>query len=437
MSWRWAWPWFRRRQCVTVPFRVAAVPVMDAYYQMLEAPYNMSRGPLWRACLVPECRGPGGEHRAVLVLALHHCLTDAFTNTTLCREVLQVLNAALVGRRYLPPLRPLPPALSDKMLGLREYLYAASFTAYKYFSPTLGNFNKHVYFGDAVPRPDARHARTVRTRALHTEMTEAATTQLRQRCREAGVTVHALVCAAAQVTILHTAGAFGSEPPQEAAVRVFNCVNMRRYFGKEDREALGCHISIEEEEVRVTLADGASGEALWALARRGHAALRASLDERQPLRTLASFVPNAMLIPVNHALTRLGLNNKNDNHFITTNMGDLQQLLPRGEGPVTPTHLLRCVNDPFTGHPYTLVLHTFLGRFSLALEYYSTKTVPRVAQVFFDTLRNLILDVAVTGAPQPHGGPHRRAATHHDKFCPDDHTYHDQDYHDDNDNYKM
>lgn len=439
VAWRWAWPWFRRRQHVSVPFRVASGPVMAAYYRLLETPYDMSRGPLWRACLVPESRGPGGEHRAVLVLAVHHCLTDAFTNSTLCREVLAVLNAALASRRYLPPLRPLPPPLSDQLLGLRDYLAAAAFTTYKFLSPTICNFNKHVYFRGAVPRPDAKQARRARTRLLHMEMTEEATTQLRQRCRDEGVTVHALVCAAAQVAILHTAGSFGSEQPKEACVRVFNCVNLRRYFRVEDQEALGCHISIEEEEARVTLADGASGSALWALARRGHKALRASLnEERRPMRTLASFAPCSLLIPLNHLLTRLGLPNLNDNHVITTNMGDLQHVLPRGAGPVTPTHLLRCASDPYTGHPYTLVLHTFLGRFSLAIEYYSTKTAPFVANTFFVTLRDLLLDLAATGAPQPQGGPHRHAATHHDKFCPDDDDD-DPDYrvHDANDNYKM
>ncbi|MPC70417.1 hypothetical protein E2C01_064666 [Portunus trituberculatus] len=404
-------------------------PLMEAYYRTLEAPYDMSRGPLWRACLVPEGRGVGGEHRAVLVLAVHHCLNDAYTNTVLCREVLEVLNAALQGQRHLPPIRPLAPPLADQLLGPRELLAALAFTVYKFLTPTLGRFNRKVYFKGAVPRPSARHARTARTRVLHAELTEEATTQLRRRCREAGVTVHALVSAATQVAILQTAGAFGRAAPDEALVRVFNCVNLRRYFREEDREALGCFISIEEEEGRVTLQDSASGDALWALARRGHTALKASLEEeRRPLCTLAAFIPVSLLIPVNCLLTRLGLLNLNDNHVITTNMGDMRPLLHPGPGPVSPTHLLRCVSDAYTGHPYTLVLHTFAGRFSLALEYYSTKTTPAVARAFFTALTNLMLDLAATGAPAPHGGPHRAAALHHDKFCPEaDDPDHDPD----------
>ncbi|XP_045119154.1 uncharacterized protein LOC123509084 [Portunus trituberculatus] len=429
VSWRWAWPWFRRRSHITAPFRVAREPLMEAYYRTLEAPYDMSRGPLWRACLVPEGRGVGGEHRAVLVLAVHHCLNDAYTNTVLCREVLEVLNAALQGQRHLPPIRPLAPPLADQLLGPRELLAALAFTVYKFLTPTLGRFNRKVYFKGAVPRPSARHARTARTRVLHAELTEEATTQLRRRCREAGVTVHALVSAATQVAILQTAGAFGRAAPDEALVRVFNCVNLRRYFREEDREALGCFISIEEEEGRVTLQDSASGDALWALARRGHTALKASLEEeRRPLCTLAAFIPVSLLIPVNCLLTRLGLLNLNDNHVITTNMGDMRPLLHPGPGPVSPTHLLRCVSDAYTGHPYTLVLHTFAGRFSLALEYYSTKTTPAVARAFFTALTNLMLDLAATGAPAPHGGPHRAAALHHDKFCPEaDDPDHDPD----------
>lgn len=435
VSWRWAWPWFRRRLHIAAPFRVAREPLMEAYYNILEVPYDMSRGPLWRACLVPEGRGAAGEYRAVLMIAVHHCLNDGYTNAVLFREVISVLNGAMQGRRHLPPLRPLAPAIADQLLGPRELLAAAAFTVYKFFTPTLGRFNSKVYFKGAVPRPSARHARTARTRVLHAEMTEEATTQLRRRCREAGVTVHALLCAAAQVAILHTAGAFGRPPPNEALVRVFNCVNLRRYFREEDREALGCLISIEEEETRVTLQDAASGDALWELARRGYAALKVSLEEeRRPLRTLAAFTPVSLLIPVNYLLTRLGLPNLNDNHVITTNMGDLRPLLHPGEGPVKPTHMMRCVSDAYTGHPYTLVVQTFAGRFSVTLEYYSTKTTPAVARTFFTTLIDLMLDLAITGAPAPGGGPHRAAALHHDKFCPEtDDPDHDPDHDPDQD----
>ncbi|XP_071545284.1 uncharacterized protein [Panulirus ornatus] len=396
VSWNWLRPWFCRMGHVMVPFRVEHGDVMKVYYKLLEMHYDMYRGPLWRARLVPLPQSCAERHEAVLIFTIHHAITDAFTNMIICRETLQVLNATMSGKVYHPSTCNVFPLISDELLTKRDWFDALKFAAYKALSPTIGNFNKNVYFDGVLPQPKTKIAIT---KVLHEEFTVESTQHLLEHCKKARVTVHSCIMITAQLAMLKLAQQHSGGALNVANVRTMNCVNMRRYYPHEYHNATGCHISVEEQEVVLHNDDISSKEKFWSLVTHSHANLQKSLGvDRNPIKNLPALLPCTLLIPLNYVLTRLGWKHINDCHIVTTNMGNLKDLLPgKYDGPVEITHLLRCVSDPLTGHPYTLIFHTFLDRFSITLEYYTTKTTDEVASQFFSILVGYISDLASSG----------------------------------------
>lgn len=64
-------------------------------YRQLKSGYKASRGPLWRATLVPLPQCKSQRYRAALVLNIHHAITDGTTNMLISRDVLETVNAIL------------------------------------------------------------------------------------------------------------------------------------------------------------------------------------------------------------------------------------------------------------------------------------------------------------------------------------------------------
>ncbi|XP_045599926.1 uncharacterized protein [Procambarus clarkii] len=394
---RWFWPWFCRRTHVRVPFKVEHGDVMTIYYKLLHSPYNMARGPLWRARLVPLPKTNVARHEAVLMFTIHHCATDAFTNMLVARETLKVLNSAMVGQVYQPPPRAFTPFICDDLVTKAHWYHALKFAVYKLCSPTVGNFNKHVYFNGTIPQPKCTLSST---KVLHEELCVKDTQNLLKYCKEAGVTVHSCIMTAANLAVFHSAQQRSDVELEPVTIRAMNCVNMRRYYPKEYREATGCHISVEEQELTISGSDGNSKESFWSLAKRSHLSLQQSLlVDKDPIRNTLGLLPCALLIPLNHWLARFNCKNLNDSHLISTNMGDLRDILPgRYDGPVEITKILRCSSDELTGHPYTLIFHTFRDRFCVTLEYYTNKIADEDAARYFSILTNYISDLANHGS---------------------------------------
>ncbi|KAK8748035.1 hypothetical protein OTU49_016281 [Cherax quadricarinatus] len=371
---------------------------MTIYYKLLGTSYNMFQGPLWRARLVSLPQTSVTRYEAVLMFTVHHCITDAFTNMIICRETLQVLNAAMTGHVYEPPFRAFTPFICDNLTTKSDWLPALKFALYKLYSPTLGNFNKNVYFHGTIPQPKVK---TASTSILYQDLSVGATRNLLKYCKEEGVTVHSCIMTAATLAVFHSAQQLSDVDLEPATIKVMNCVNMRRYYPREYREATGCHISVEEQELVINGSDGSSKISFWSLARQSHASLQKSLlVDKNPIRNLLGLLPCSLLIPGNYSLTRNGRRNLNDSHMITTNMGDLRDLLPAryDHGPVEITKLLRCVSDELTGHPYTLIFHTFRDRLNVTLEYYSNKIAHDDAARYFSILTNFISDLAEHGS---------------------------------------
>nr|XP_053632458.1 uncharacterized protein LOC128688596 isoform X2 [Cherax quadricarinatus] len=392
------WPWFRRMKHLLVPFKVELDDVMTVYYKIQKLPYNMAEGPLWRARLVPlRPLSPTGRYEAVLVISAHHCITDGLTNMVLCRDTLEVLNAIMSGRQYTVTPRLVIPFLAEEETTTQDWWYAFKYFCTKLYGSLFTDYSKKLYFNGALKQPATKVALT---KILCERYTVEATQQLFSRCKEAKVTVHACILAVASLAILRVAQQNSPEKLDSALINGVNCVNMRRYYPRAYKESPGCHISLEEREVLIHSSDASSKENFWRLAKFMHDDLKKSLNvDKTPIRNCPFFRPSTLMLHINHGLTRKGYRHRTDSHFVTTNMGDLWDLLPGkyGDGPVEITHLLRSVSSELTGNPFTLVFHTFLQHFMISVDYYTTKVTDEVAALFFSTLTSYISNIATHG----------------------------------------
>ncbi|KAG7153685.1 hypothetical protein Hamer_G009352 [Homarus americanus] len=361
---RWLWPWFCRVTHLKIPFSVEhGDPI----------------------------KSKSGRHEAVLIFAVHHTITDAYTNMVICRETLKVLNASMMGQVYQPTPRACVSFTCDKLITVTDWFHAIKFSIYKVLNTPFGDANSLVYFNGAIPQPKTKSSIS---KVFHEEFTEEATLRLRQCCRDQGITVHSCVVTVARLAYFQLAQRLSDVEIKQGKIRIMNCVNMRRFFPIEYQEATGCHVSVEEQEVTVNNTDGSSKVNFWSIAKEYHADVYRNIYR-----------------------------NLTDNHFVTTNMGDLRDLLPGkyGDGPVEITNVLRCVSDCYTGHPFTLVFQTFRDRFSVNVEYYDNKIRHEDAALFFSILTNHISDIMSYGTIGV--SEDRSANVVEDKFYPtfDDH----------------
>nr|XP_045599955.1 uncharacterized protein LOC123759128 [Procambarus clarkii] len=396
VEWRGRQLWFRRIKRLIIPFKVERDDVMFVYYKTLWMPYEMSRGPLWRARLVPLPPRCPGRYEAVLVIAAHHCITDGVTNMVLCRETLQVLNAIMSGRQPTVTSRLVISNIAEDQVTVQDRLFVLKNFCCKLYGLLMKNYSTKFYFNGAFQQPATKQAIT---KVLHKEYTVETSRLLLLRCKEAGVTVHSCVVAAANLALLRVAQKQSSRDIDEALIRVMNCINMRHYYPRACKESPGCHISLDEQERLILSSDASSKEDFWCLAYLLNKDLKRSLIvDTIPIKNYPLCRLSTLMLHINHKLTRLGRKHRTDCHFVTMNMGNLRDLLPgKYDGPVEITNLLRSVSSEIMGHPFTLNFHTFLERFMISLDYYTTKMTDEVAELIFSTLTNYINNIAHHG----------------------------------------
>lgn len=456
VSWRWLRLWFRRMKYVLVDFRVDDRAVSEVVSGLMVSGYNQERGPLWRARMVP-LPAPPGRHRAVLVLAVQHTITDGLTNMVLSRDLLHLINATLLPQGPAPtlsPNRPIVSALSDTLVKPGDWPYIISFLCKKMSTSILTSKNKTIYFGGAMPCPTLSRNPSVPplNRLLHTELSVATTAALLVQCRAKEVTVHALLLAVAQVAMVRVAGRRGGVDVAGTAVTICNCVNSRRYLPAHLAHAPGCFISLEDREIPASSDDEAD---VWGLAMRVHTSLRHSLGPgRIPVKNIPLLRMITLMVEFNRTLGRYNRPHRCDSHMVTTNMGNLSNLLPGNcpAGPVQVAHMVRTVSSELSCTPYMLASHTFRGRLLLSLDYYTTKTTPAAASQVFHCLVSMLTCLGNHGSithdrqeavtcPNAHHdettftyatAPHDYHVYNSDQyftFCEDDQHEHDYDKH--------
>ena len=95
-----------------------------------------------------------------------------------------------------------------------------------------------------------------------------------------------------------------------------------------------------------------------------------------------------------------GLGQYTNTHFVTTNMGNLDHLLPAnpGDGPVEITSLLRSVSGQYLGHPFLIAMHTFRGKFMYSIDFYTNNITDDVAHRYFAIFSKFVNNIADVGS---------------------------------------
>lgn len=165
-----------------------ALPFDDAL-----RPFDLARGPLLRPRLV---KMPDGDH--LLVLTMHHIISDGWSINILLRELSALYNAYVHNRPS--PLLPLPIQYADYAVWQREYLQGQVLERQiTYWKEQLAGAPTLLNLPTDRPRPKVQSGRgAIETFILPEELSAA----LRQLSRREGVTLFMTLLAAFQV-LLH------------------------------------------------------------------------------------------------------------------------------------------------------------------------------------------------------------------------------------------
>ena len=310
-------PWFSKMAKQETHFTAEDGNPLEAHSRALHEPFDMERGPLWRVKLVTGkevMTGAGGGDSggggvcSVVLICIHHCLTDGVTNMVLCQDFIEILNSLLTQVPTPRPfIRPVTPALADQLLTTSDYIKTIPYLTTKLIGRLMLTYNKTLYLDGVLPQPTTTHART---HVLQFHLTPTQTAKLIQRCKEKKVTVHSCVVAAANLALLKV-GQNRNGKLKKAALNTTNCVNLRRYFAEGEKDALGCHFALEEHEQMVTEEDWGSEDSFWGFVKVLHSRLLRSLGpEKRPVKNGPLFRPCCLVLWANHSLTRKGRKNR-------------------------------------------------------------------------------------------------------------------------------
>jgi amino acid adenylation domain-containing protein len=164
--------------------------------EMSTAPFDLARGPLWRACALRL-----GPTRHTLVLTLHHIVADGWSLRILFSELVALYEALAAGRPS--PLPELPVQYADWAVWQREQLPGVLEAQLAWWRERLARLPVLVLAGDgsrstsAAPRAGLRSARLPAPVAI----------ELERIARRHGATPFMLLLAAFQAQLARHTGA--------------------------------------------------------------------------------------------------------------------------------------------------------------------------------------------------------------------------------------
>ncbi|XP_013408176.1 uncharacterized protein LOC106172123, partial [Lingula anatina] len=270
---------FELKDTVTVPLEVSnETDWRKEQDEMMKVVYNLKTGPLWKMRFLPtvcrelalgDTRKEGNPYKSAVIFGIDHVLTDGFTNMSICRQFLKILNGLIDGgqpdktphTKIDPSLVDLMPQ-SEKAFGWMDYLVVAKFIWNTMFSKPKPNiFAVRYPLVDTYPS----HTFSISTDGLSKEETRL----LRKMCRLQQTTVNgAFTAAASTATAWMIYGRNKSQGDiQENTVAVEQTVNMRRFCETEEgKNALG--VLFLSTLISVTLSPSNDNpKALWDAAR--------------------------------------------------------------------------------------------------------------------------------------------------------------------------
>lgn len=340
----------------------------------------MKEGPLWRARLVIQ---PGDETEDVLMIAVQHCLTDGNTNMILARDVMTTINASRTGQNLEVPVRPIIPAIMDQMWSFKHSLFIAYTFVKKVCDTVFIDYDKKLTFEGVYRAPTTKESKV---KTLRGDLTEDQTRKLIQNCKRNGVTVHCCIYAALHAAYLKMAQNMSSKKIESAPMVGADYVNTRRYYDKSHFEDPGCHVSMIENELLIKYTHITTEKGFWELAHQ----VSDNLKYRLNVEVIKS-------TPLFRYIREKQYTNQ---HFMTSNMGNLKDLLPAnpGSGPLEITSLLRSVSMQYCWSPFLVAMHTFRGRFMYSVDYFTNKVEDDVAHQYFAIFSLFVNNIADVGS---------------------------------------
>ena len=159
----------------------------------VQQPFDLQQGPLLRVNLL---RLSGQEH--VLALTQHHIVSDGWSMPIMVEELMQLYQAASLGREI--KLAPLPIQYADYALWQRNWLeMGEQERQLAYWTQQLGEQQPILELPTDRPRPALRSYRGAR---LNVELDAALLDSLKGLARQQGITLFMLLLASLQ-TLLH------------------------------------------------------------------------------------------------------------------------------------------------------------------------------------------------------------------------------------------
>ncbi|KAK3873977.1 hypothetical protein Pcinc_021055 [Petrolisthes cinctipes] len=388
VQWRWMWPWYRRMRRMVVDMSVAHDDdPKTVCYRQLRSGYRASRGPLWRAALVPLPQSGEQRYHAALVLNIHHAITDGTTNMLISRDILQTLNALVTGKRQETPFRSL--VTCPKATTCKDWVHGLKFILSAIQRALINAFNSSSLLRH-LPRPVTNEALT---KVIQNNFSVETTERLLRSCKQTGVRVDSCIMAIANVALFRTVQKYSPKEIESLKIIHERAINIRRYFDAQHQEAVGSMAFLNIQDHVVSNLDSHN---IWNLARCMQEKLDRSIQVKKPLRTSSLGWLCAALIPLNLVLSKLGWINFTFSHINSTNMGNLQHLLPAryDSGPVEVTELLRTTAAELAGSIFTLACQTLDHRLLTSLDYYTNRVREDVARDFFAEFVQSVQEVA-------------------------------------------
>lgn len=390
--------WYRRVQKTVIDFDIVQGDTMKIFHEVQAGTYELSKGPMWRARMVQlppgeeSPRGVVAKNHAMVVFGVQHSITDATTNLILCKELVSILNDMLRGRPISSQAYPLGSPHAEKLVdSSRGYLM--KYFCRRFFNILVLDFNKKTTFRGLLPLPKNF---VVETRILNHVFTEEITKKLITKCKENGTTVHSCIVTVANAAYFDIACEKTKDKVDKVNMYFTDSINLRRYYPENEREYIGCHITMHEQKTVISTDSKAN---FWSTARCSKAALHEDLSGKNCLKVIPIIKWAAIVFPFNIYRNRKGSVNITDSHYITTNMGDVTKMVGESapEDPVQINDIFRSANGEQAGHLFTLTCHTFRKRFYLSIDYYGNKMKDSHAEEFFNDMRQKLENLAEKG----------------------------------------
>ena len=390
--------WFRGTMELALDFDVLEDEPEQVIHHVLSTSYNMGKGPLWLARVVnlspdqPSPRGIRARNHSLVLFGIMHAITDGTTNLTICKEFVNILNNLLKGNSLIHDPYSLSSPHAEK-LAQSTIVSRFKLITNRTYKFILKGYERKTTFNGVLPLPKNY---IPDTHVISHVFSEEISQKLIARCKANKTTVHSCIVTAANISHFVIVQRKSTSPVGSIVIYYIDCINLRRYYPEQDKEHIGCHVTVFEQKCIIS---SAGRKDFWKTARNARTRLHESLTDKSCLKTLPCFKYGFSFFLINMLKNKAKKRNLTIGSFMTTNLKDVTQDLSEQDldDPVQVTDLFRCGSNLVCGSLFTLTFHTFRRRLYLSFDCSTNKIPIERGQELFDILSANLTDLALTG----------------------------------------